>query len=169
MTWSVKNSTGQFILAHKGILTSYVDKERYKLTQENTALEITQLKLSDSGMYSCDLITLASGQRFFSAKVLLDVTGKWWVEPLPLLVICLDLSCMNLFFLAQAITVKEALPVLMFCAPLFIYLHLLGHPCWVCRSDCRYLPYSIHFSELMPIIFTRKRTKHKNTWSAIFV
>lgn len=104
VTWSVKNSTGQFILAHKGILTSYVDKERYKLTQENTALEITQLKLSDTGMYSCDLITLASGQHFFSAKVLLNVTGKWWVEPLPLLVLCLALSCINLFFLARAIT-----------------------------------------------------------------
>ena len=37
------------------------------------------------------------------------------------------------------------------------------------RSDCRYLPYSIHFSELMPILFTRKRTKHENTRSAILV
>ena len=27
------------------------------------------------------------------------------------------------------------------------------------ESDRRYLPYSIHFSELMPILFTRKRTK----------
>ena len=31
----------------------------------------------------------------------------------------------------------------------------------VYRSDCRYLPYSIHFSEFMSICFTRKRTKHE--------
>ena len=30
-------------------------------------------------------------------------------------------------------------------------------------SDCCYLPYSIHFSELMLILFTSERTKHENT------
>ena len=36
---------------------------------------------------------------------------------------------------------------------------------WFIRSDCRYLPYSRHLSEFMPISFTRKRTKHENTRS----
>ena len=31
-----------------------------------------------------------------------------------------------------------------------------------------YLPYSIHFSEFMPIYFTRKQTKHENTQSPPF-
>ena len=35
----------------------------------------------------------------------------------------------------------------------------------VYRSDCCYLQYSIHFSGLMPVFFTRKRTKHDNTRS----
>ena len=30
----------------------------------------------------------------------------------------------------------------------------------VYRCGCRYLPYSVHFSEFMAIFFTRKRTKH---------
>ena len=38
----------------------------------------------------------------------------------------------------------------------------------VYRSDCRYLTYSIYFSEFMPIVFTRKRTKHENTRSPPF-
>ena len=38
----------------------------------------------------------------------------------------------------------------------------------VYRSDCRYLPYSIHFSKFFPFIFTRKRTKHENTRSPPF-
>ena len=32
----------------------------------------------------------------------------------------------------------------------------------------RYLPYSIHFSEFMPICFMRKCTKHKISWSLPF-
>ena len=64
------------------------------------------------------------------------------------------------------------LSVLMLCAHVFIFTSgspaLLGCPhcgLWVCR----YLPYSIHFSEFMPIIFfTRKRTKHENTRSPPF-
>ena len=38
----------------------------------------------------------------------------------------------------------------------------------VYRSDCCYLPYSIHFSEFMPILFTRKQTKHGNAQSSPF-
>ena len=39
----------------------------------------------------------------------------------------------------------------------------------VYRSDCRYLPYSVHFSEFMPIFFfTRKRAKYENTRSPPF-
>ena len=42
----------------------------------------------------------------------------------------------------------------------------------VYRSDCRYLPYSIHFSKFMPIFFTRKRTKHEfplhGVWNSRF-
>ena len=51
---------------------------------------------------------------------------------------------------------KEALSVLMLCPPVFKFTPgsstLLGCPrCTVIyRSDCRYLPYSIHFSEFMP-------------------
>ena len=51
---------------------------------------------------------------------------------------------------------KEALSVLMLCPPVFKFTAgsstLLGCPrCTVIyRSDCRYLPYSIHFSEFMP-------------------
>ena len=48
---------------------------------------------------------------------------------------------------------KEVLSVLMLCAPVFIFTSgssaLLGHPRCGYRSDCRYLPYSIHFSEFM--------------------
>ena len=50
----------------------------------------------------------------------------------------------------------------------FIYLHpaallFQGTHIVVYRSDWRYLPCSIHFSEFMPIFLTRKRTKDKNT------
>ena len=38
----------------------------------------------------------------------------------------------------------------------------------VYRSNCRYLAYSIHISEFMPIFFRRKRTKHENTRSPLF-
>ena len=38
----------------------------------------------------------------------------------------------------------------------------------VYRSDCRYLPYSLHFSEFMLIFFTRKRKKHEKTRSVPF-
>ena len=61
-------------------------------------------------------------------------------------------------------TFKEVLSVLMLCTPVFIFtscssalsqrVHVV-----VYQSDCRYLPYSIHFSEFMPISFTRKQTK----------
>ena len=50
---------------------------------------------------------------------------------------------------------KEALSVLMLCAPVFIFTSgssaLLGRPRCGYRSDCHYLPYSIHFSEFMSI------------------
>ena len=57
----------------------------------------------------------------------------------------------------------------MLCAPVFIFTSgsscLLGSPC----CDCHYLPYTLHFSESMPIFFTRKRSKHENYLkSAIF-
>ena len=38
----------------------------------------------------------------------------------------------------------------------------------VYRSDFRYLPYPMHFSEFMPISFSRKQTKHENTQSLPF-
>ena len=38
----------------------------------------------------------------------------------------------------------------------------------VYESDCHYLLYSIHFSEFMPISFTRKQTKYGNTRSPPF-
>ena len=67
---------------------------------------------------------------------------------------------------------KEVLSVLMLCTPVFIFTSgssaLLGRPRCVYRSDCRYLPCSIHFSEFIPISFTRKRTKHENTRSPPF-
>ena len=58
-------------------------------------------------------------------------------------------------------------------ACLCLYLHsaaqlFLGAHVVVYRSDCRYLPYSMHFSEFMSIFFTRKRTKHENTRSPPF-
>ena len=39
----------------------------------------------------------------------------------------------------------------------------------VYRCDCRFLLYSLHFSEFMLIFFTRKRTKHENTRSPPFL
>ena len=52
------------------------------------------------------------------------------------------------------------------CAPVFIFTTgsstLLGRPrCGL--SICCYLPHSIHFSEFMSVVFTRKWTKHENT------
>ena len=69
--------------------------------------------------------------------------------------------------------IKEALSVLMLCTPVFyIYIWQLASfraaHAVVYRSDCRYLSYSIHFSEFMPIIFMRKQTKHENTLSLPF-
>ena len=40
--------------------------------------------------------------------------------------------------------------------------------CPGCGSDCRYLPYSIHFSEFMSILSARKQSKHENTRSLPF-
>ena len=75
----------------------------------------------------------------------------------------------------QLLFVKyQTLSVLMLrnCAPVFIFTTgsstLLGRP----RCDlsiCCYLPHSIHFSEFMSVVFTRKRTKHKNTRSPPFL
>ena len=57
--------------------------------------------------------------------------------------------------------------------PMFIFTSsisaLLGHTCcglsiWRC-----YLPYSIHFSEFMPISFTRKQEKYENARSLPFL
>ena len=59
--------------------------------------------------------------------------------------------------------------VLMLYAPVFIFTSGSSAHVVIYRSDCRYLPHSIHFSEFMPIYFTRKWTKHENTRSAIFV
>ena len=39
----------------------------------------------------------------------------------------------------------------------------------VYRFDCLYLLYSIHFSQFMPKKFTKKWTKHENTWSPPFL
>ena len=65
---------------------------------------------------------------------------------------------------------KEGLSVLMLCAPVFTLIigssALLGCPCCGFRSGCRYLPYSIHFSEFT-IFFARKQQKYSK--SAIFV
>ena len=61
---------------------------------------------------------------------------------------------------------KEALSVLMLCAPVFIFTSsssvLLGHPRCFYWFDSHYLPCSIHFSEFMLICFSRKRTKPEN-------
>ena len=38
----------------------------------------------------------------------------------------------------------------------------------VYRCDCRFLLYSLHFSEFMLVFFTRKRTKHEHTRSPPF-
>ena len=45
--------------------------------------------------------------------------------------------------------VKEALSVLMLCAPVFAYVV-------VYRSDCCYLPFSMHFSEFLSNFFHKK-------------
>ena len=57
---------------------------------------------------------------------------------------------------------------------LCLYLHLAtqliqGTHVLVYRSDCRYLPYSIHFSEFMPIFFLTRKRKHENTRSPPFL
>ena len=60
----------------------------------------------------------------------------------------------------------------MLCTPVFIFTSgssaPLVHPHCV-FSICRYLPYSIHFSEFMPMFYTRKRTKHEILESTIFL
>ena len=74
----------------------------------------------------------------------------------------------------QLLFVKyQTLSVLMLrnCAPVFIFTTgsstLLGRPrCGL--SICCYLLHSIHFSEFMSVVFTRKWTKHKNTRSPPF-
>ena len=58
--------------------------------------------------------------------------------------------------------------VLMLYAPVFIFTSGSSAHVVIYRSDCRYLPHSIHFSEFMPIYFTRKWTKHENTRSPPF-
>ena len=61
------------------------------------------------------------------------------------------------------------LRLLMLCTPC-LYLHPAAQlfqdaHVVVYRSDCRYLPYSIHFSEFMAIFDRRKRKKDESTRS----
>ena len=55
----------------------------------------------------------------------------------------------------------------MLCTPVFIFTSvssaLYGAHVVVYRSDCRYLPYSIHFSEFMLNCFHEKTDKTQNT------
>ena len=73
----------------------------------------------------------------------------------------------NVFFCC----LLKKLPVLILYERLFVFTSgasaFLGRPRY--RSDSRNLRYSRHLSEFMSISFTRKRTKHENSQSAIFV
>ena len=70
---------------------------------------------------------------------------------------------------------REALSLFILCAPVFIFTPvssaLLGTHVVVYRSCCRYLPYSIHFSEFMPFFFIHEKTDKTQEFlkTAIFV
>ena len=57
----------------------------------------------------------------------------------------------------------------MLCVPVFVFTYgssaLYSAHVVVYRSDCHYLPYSMHFYEFMPILSRENGTKHENTRS----
>ena len=74
---------------------------------------------------------------------------------------------MKLFF--NSLRSSLAVNALYACVYIYIRQLLLGWPRCGLSIWLSYLPYSVHRSEFMLILLTRKRTKHENTRSATFV
>lgn len=76
VTWSFQSSSVGSILSENGSLAPGINRDKYKLLKSTTQLQVTDLRVNDTGNYTC-CIKGENGETLLSATAALLVKGKF--------------------------------------------------------------------------------------------
>lgn len=76
ITWSFHNVSNDLVLSENGLLAPGINKNKYSLFKSSTKLQVNNLKVRDTGNYTC-CIKGEHGEILMSATGILNVKGKF--------------------------------------------------------------------------------------------
>ena len=86
ISWSFESASIGCVLSHDGSLAPGISKHKYELSKSSTKLQVTHLRVNDTGNYTC-CIKGENGETVLSATAILNVKGKL-IEMIYYAVIC---------------------------------------------------------------------------------
>lgn len=75
ITWSFQSASVRRTICENGSIASGINEQKYQLLKPSTKLRITDLKVNDTGKYTC-CIEGENGETLLSATATLHVKGK---------------------------------------------------------------------------------------------
>ena len=75
ITWSFQSASVGRMICENGSIAPGINKHKYQLSKSSTKLQITDLKVNDTGNYTC-CIKGENGETLLSAIATLHVKGK---------------------------------------------------------------------------------------------
>ncbi|XP_078379897.1 uncharacterized protein LOC144662821 isoform X2 [Oculina patagonica] len=80
ITWSFQRASIGRVLSENGLLAPGINKHKYKLLKSSTKLQVTHLRVNDTGNYTC-CIKEENGETLLSATAILNVKGVSHEQP----------------------------------------------------------------------------------------